>query len=90
MRIDFLSHYGSEYYCPVSLLRVYGITQMDKFRQEQEEDAASSAAKVLEELAVEEEEEEEIETESITPKDDLNGTEAVHTPIIPSSPTGGT
>lgn len=24
LRIDFLEHYGSEYYCPVSLLRVYG------------------------------------------------------------------
>ncbi|KAL4400442.1 hypothetical protein ACI68E_003359 [Malassezia pachydermatis] len=24
MRIDFLEHYGTEYYCPVSLLRVYG------------------------------------------------------------------
>ncbi|WFD32611.1 hypothetical protein MSPP1_003659 [Malassezia sp. CBS 17886] len=24
LRIDFLEHYGTEYYCPVSLLRVYG------------------------------------------------------------------
>ncbi|MBW4953785.1 SUN domain-containing protein, partial [Klebsiella pneumoniae] len=24
LRIDFLEHYGTEFYCPVSLLRVYG------------------------------------------------------------------
>lgn len=39
LRIDFLSHYGSEYYCPVSILRVYGLTQLDAFRRDQERDA---------------------------------------------------
>lgn len=53
MRIDFLTHYSSEFYCPVSLLRVYGITQMDKYRQEQEEEADNAAATL--ELAVDEE-----------------------------------
>ncbi|TKY88730.1 hypothetical protein EX895_002361 [Sporisorium graminicola] len=33
VRIDFLEHFGSEYYCPVSLLRVYGITQMEDFER---------------------------------------------------------
>lgn len=37
VRIDFLEHYGSEYYCPVSLLRVYGLTQMDDYIREEEE-----------------------------------------------------
>ncbi len=32
VRVDFLSHYGSEYYCPVSLLRVYGLTQMEEYK----------------------------------------------------------
>ncbi|GAA6030900.1 hypothetical protein JCM8097_008927 [Rhodosporidiobolus ruineniae] len=35
LRIDFLSHFGSEYYCPVSLLRVYGYTQLDAWRIEE-------------------------------------------------------
>ncbi|KAF8258379.1 UNC-like C-terminal-domain-containing protein [Lactarius quietus] len=26
IRIDFHSHYSNEYYCPISLLRVYGLT----------------------------------------------------------------
>ncbi|KAF5382602.1 hypothetical protein D9615_002748 [Tricholomella constricta] len=32
IRIDFLSHYGNEYYCPVSLLRVYGLTHLEKWK----------------------------------------------------------
>ena len=33
IRIDFLEHFGSEFYCPVSLLRVYGITEMEEFKR---------------------------------------------------------
>jgi hypothetical protein len=36
VRIDFLTHYGTEHYCPVSLLRVYGLTQLDSWRRDQE------------------------------------------------------
>ena len=35
IRIDFMTHYGNEYYCPVSVLRVYGFTQLDAFRRDQ-------------------------------------------------------
>ncbi|CAE6444933.1 unnamed protein product [Rhizoctonia solani] len=35
IRIEFLSHYGKEYFCPVSLLRVYGLTQMEDWRIEE-------------------------------------------------------
>ncbi|KAE8213298.1 hypothetical protein CF327_g3152 [Tilletia walkeri] len=46
VRIDFLEHYGSEYYCPVSVLRIYGLTALDEFYQDQEEggDGGASAA----------------------------------------------
>lgn len=36
VRIEFLSHYGNEYYCPVSLLRVHGTTMMEEFRHQEE------------------------------------------------------
>ncbi|WPH02050.1 Hypothetical protein R9X50_00490500 [Acrodontium crateriforme] len=36
LRIEFLTHYGNEYYCPVSLLRVHGTTMMQDFKQEEE------------------------------------------------------
>ncbi|GAB7362354.1 hypothetical protein MBLNU230_g2680t1 [Neophaeotheca triangularis] len=36
LRIEFLSQYGNEYYCPVSLLRVHGTTMMEEFRHQEE------------------------------------------------------
>ncbi|CAN8097171.1 unnamed protein product [Discula destructiva] len=32
IRIEFLSHYGKEYYCPVSLLRVHGTRMLDSWK----------------------------------------------------------
>ncbi|ORX61698.1 hypothetical protein DM01DRAFT_1332288 [Hesseltinella vesiculosa] len=29
MKIEFLTHYGNEYYCPLSLVRVHGMTEME-------------------------------------------------------------
>lgn len=37
LRIEFLTQYGNEYYCPLSLLRVHGTTMMEQFRREEEE-----------------------------------------------------
>ena len=34
LRIEFLTHYGAEYYCPVSLLRVHGKTMIDDWKGE--------------------------------------------------------
>ncbi|KAL0064276.1 hypothetical protein AAF712_008720 [Marasmius tenuissimus] len=32
IRIDFHSHYSNEYYCPISLLRVYGLTHLEEWK----------------------------------------------------------
>ncbi|PHH69688.1 hypothetical protein CDD80_6562 [Ophiocordyceps camponoti-rufipedis] len=32
IRIEFLTHYGNEYYCPVSLLRVHGSRMLDSWK----------------------------------------------------------
>lgn len=32
LRIEFLSHYGNEFYCPVSLLRVHGSRMLDSWK----------------------------------------------------------
>ena len=34
LRIEFLTHYGNEYYCPLSLLRVHGTTMMEEFNHD--------------------------------------------------------
>ncbi|KAL1626569.1 hypothetical protein SLS54_002731 [Diplodia seriata] len=36
LRIEFLTHFGNEFYCPVSLLRVHGTTMMEEFRHQEE------------------------------------------------------
>jgi len=36
LRIEFLTQFGNEYYCPLSLLRVHGTTMLEQFRQEEE------------------------------------------------------
>lgn len=34
IRLDFPSHYGKEYYCPISSVKVYGMNQMEAFKWE--------------------------------------------------------
>ena len=36
LRFEFLTHYGSEYYCPVSLVRVHGKTMMEEYKNDME------------------------------------------------------
>ena len=36
IRIEFLTQYGNEYYCPLSLLRVHGTTMMEDYRHQEE------------------------------------------------------
>lgn len=61
MRIDFISHYGSEFYCPVSLLRVYGLTQMNAFYVEREQDLRREIA--LAAMADETEDDDELDSD---------------------------
>jgi hypothetical protein len=35
VRIDFISHWGDEFYCPVSLVRIHGTTMMEQYRMQQ-------------------------------------------------------
>lgn len=42
MRLDFPSYYGTEYYCPVSQLKVYGLNQMEAFKMEQRRSAEAT------------------------------------------------
>ncbi|KAK2072194.1 hypothetical protein P8C59_006565 [Phyllachora maydis] len=37
VKIDFLSHYGNEYYCPVSLVRVHGTRMLDFWKEPEDE-----------------------------------------------------
>ncbi len=53
LRIEFLTHFGNEYYCPVSLLRVHGTTMMEEFNHDlkgsrNDDDSESEAGDVEE------------------------------------------
>lgn len=57
LRIEFLTHYGHEFFCPVSLIRVHGTTMMEEYkhgegsdRAEVEELEVSEANRVTEDL----------------------------------------
>lgn len=34
IRVEFLTHFGNEYYCPVSLFRIHGTTMMEEFNHD--------------------------------------------------------
>lgn len=34
LRVEFLTHYGHEYYCPVSLVRVHGTTMLEEYKHD--------------------------------------------------------
>ncbi|KAL2426432.1 hypothetical protein ABEF95_005469 [Exophiala dermatitidis] len=36
LRIEFLTHYGNEYYCPLSLVRVHGTTMLEDYKHDLE------------------------------------------------------
>lgn len=38
VRIEFLTHWGKEYYCPVSLLRIHGSRMLDSWKEARDDD----------------------------------------------------
>jgi len=62
VRFEFLTHYGNEYYCPVSLIRVHGTTMLEEYKhdleassadEDEDEDGTSNRVDDLERLAPE-------------------------------------
>ncbi|KAH9040220.1 UNC-like C-terminal-domain-containing protein [Lactarius hengduanensis] len=45
IRIDFHSHYSNEYYCPISLLRVFGLTHLEQWKWDTWEEESRSKAR---------------------------------------------
>ncbi|KAF7719601.1 Uncharacterized protein PECH_005473 [Penicillium ucsense] len=35
LRVEFLTHYGHEFYCPISLIRVHGTTMMEEYKHDE-------------------------------------------------------
>lgn len=51
LRIEFLTHYGNEFYCPLSLIRVHGTTMLEEYKHDGEARAEEDVPEELLELA---------------------------------------
>ncbi|KAK6851809.1 hypothetical protein PG995_011934 [Apiospora arundinis] len=78
LRIEILSHYGNEFYCPLSLLRVHGTRMLDSFKEsdpadfEDEESSKAAPEPVQEtEAPAEETQESIVELEEPVSKEDV-------------------
>ncbi|KAL4870514.1 hypothetical protein BDV12DRAFT_184350 [Aspergillus spectabilis] len=49
LRIEFLTHYGNEFYCPLSLIRVHGTTMLEEYKHDGEANRAEEVAKQVSE-----------------------------------------
>lgn len=67
LKVELLTHYGNEFYCPVSLLRVHGTTMMEEFRYQEELARGEIEDDVSEELAPEAVAEIEVDVHMATP-----------------------
>ena len=88
LRIEFLTHYSNEYYCPISLLRVHGTTMMEEFNHELklsrgEEDSESGADKTG--VAQEAHSVEGVVTADVPKHESLTSTEESASLIAPTS-----
>lgn len=72
LRIEFLTHYGSEYYCPVSLLRVHGMNMLEDVRSQED---AGSADHSGEQRVLEPEEGAEATGEPVVPQEPVASTD---------------
>ncbi|KAJ1642010.1 hypothetical protein LPJ64_006095 [Coemansia asiatica] len=43
VKVEIQSHYGHEFYCPLTVFKVYGTTQMEQYRKEEEEEDEETA-----------------------------------------------
>lgn len=82
LRIELLTHYGNEFYCPMSLLRVHGTTMMEQYRREEE--AARGDDDFAEPIDVVAEEP--VQTAVVPVDDDLPGQQTQSKPDKESKP----
>ncbi|KAI1484255.1 UNC-like C-terminal-domain-containing protein [Daldinia eschscholtzii] len=65
LRIEILSHYGNEYYCPMSLLRVHGTRMLDSWKEADPADIEPEEDKTISETPEEPVEETELPVEEV-------------------------
>ncbi|PKY05444.1 hypothetical protein P168DRAFT_295902 [Aspergillus campestris IBT 28561] len=74
LKIEFLTHYGHEFYCPLSLIRVHGTTMLEEYKHD------GDAGRVEEEIA----------HETLQPHPEGGNLDALETPPPPPAAVGDT
>lgn len=64
LKIEFLTHYGHEFYCPLSLIRVHGTTMMEEYKHDGE---VGRVDEEIVDMALESASEADIEPSSVDP-----------------------
>ncbi|KAL5342945.1 UNC-like C-terminal-domain-containing protein [Aspergillus crustosus] len=78
LRIEFLTHYGHEFYCPLSLIRVHGTTMLEEYKHDGEANRVEEVAKPVSEPVLE------ADTDPRPPESPITHTE--HVEIHPVTP----
>lgn len=55
LKLEIISHYGNEFYCPISLVRVHGKTMMEEFKEEEPQNDPKELELEISELVTAEE-----------------------------------
>lgn len=66
IRVEFLSHWGNEFYCPVSLLRVHGTRMLDTWKEPNQDDEPELIDSPPQEMVVGVQEEQQVMTPANT------------------------
>ncbi|OAP61192.1 hypothetical protein AYL99_03393 [Fonsecaea erecta] len=92
LRIEFLTHYGNEFYCPVSLVRVHGTTMLEEYKHDLESVQMEDEGKAEQESAENAEENglvsEAVAEQLLTETDDVEEPVDTADPTIASDPFG--
>lgn len=82
IRVEFITHFGNEYYCPVSLFRIHGTTMMEEFNH----DIKSAMGEDDPEHETEEDEEGEglASISQVTSDTSTNGSQNVSERVVPT------
>ncbi|KAJ5742980.1 hypothetical protein N7533_010082 [Penicillium manginii] len=87
LRIEFLTHYGHEFYCPVSLVRIHGTTMMEEYKHDEshgQTDAEDEAEAEAEQPTQESQHIEELEAEQVQPQGEEPPREPIKAELCPN------
>ncbi|KAK2873476.1 hypothetical protein FQN49_002332 [Arthroderma sp. PD_2] len=91
LKIEFLTHYANEFYCPVSLVRVHGTTMMEEYKNDgeaaraDEEEDANAQLEEAQQQQQKDQQQKQAEEQAAVPENVSIHEAIVDTPLVPLS-----